>query len=233
MAPPPGKGRPASRRCPQAARARSPTTRSTGRGRRASRRASTSSIACSAAASCPARSCCSAASPASASPRCSCRRRTCSARTVGPVLYVSGEESEHQIKLRGERLGVGGGAALPAGRDLPRAHPRGDRARSSRRSLIVDSIQTVFSLEVPVGARQHRPGARGGDAAAVRGQGPRHPDVPRRPRHQGRQPRRARRRSSTSSTPCSTSRARSTSTTASCARSRTASARSASSASSR
>ena len=28
------------------------------------------------------------------------------ARTVGPVLYSSGEESEHQIKLRGERLSV-------------------------------------------------------------------------------------------------------------------------------
>src|SRR5581483_2801395 len=30
------------------------------------------------------------------------------ARDVGPVLYCSGEESEHQIKMRGERLGVGG-----------------------------------------------------------------------------------------------------------------------------
>src|SRR5665213_469499 len=29
------------------------------------------------------------------------------ARTVGPVLYSSGEESEHQIKSRGERLNVG------------------------------------------------------------------------------------------------------------------------------
>ena len=29
------------------------------------------------------------------------------ARTVGPVLYSSGEESEHQVKSRGERLGVG------------------------------------------------------------------------------------------------------------------------------
>ena len=28
------------------------------------------------------------------------------AKNVGPVLYSSGEESEHQIKLRGERLGV-------------------------------------------------------------------------------------------------------------------------------
>ncbi|MBA3888354.1 MAG: AAA family ATPase, partial [Acidobacteria bacterium] len=28
------------------------------------------------------------------------------AATVGPVLYSSGEESEHQIKSRGERLGI-------------------------------------------------------------------------------------------------------------------------------
>src|SRR5687768_3815287 len=32
------------------------------------------------------------------------------AQTVGPVLYSSGEESEHQIKSRGERLGI---AAAP------------------------------------------------------------------------------------------------------------------------
>src|SRR4030095_5673459 len=29
------------------------------------------------------------------------------ARDIGPVLYASGEESEHQIKSRGDRLGVG------------------------------------------------------------------------------------------------------------------------------
>src|SRR5262245_17139553 len=28
------------------------------------------------------------------------------AQTLGPVLYSSGEESEHQIKSRGERLGI-------------------------------------------------------------------------------------------------------------------------------
>src|SRR5262245_45079270 len=30
-------------------------------------------------------------------------------RTHGTVLYVSGEESERQVKLRGDRLGIGGG----------------------------------------------------------------------------------------------------------------------------
>jgi DNA repair protein RadA/Sms len=33
-------------------------------------------------------------------------------RTTGTVLYVSGEESERQIKLRGERLGISGSALL-------------------------------------------------------------------------------------------------------------------------
>src|SRR3989442_4635636 len=37
------------------------------------------------------------------------------ARSLGPVLYSSGEESEHQIKSRGERLAVGHATAyLPA-----------------------------------------------------------------------------------------------------------------------
>ena len=31
------------------------------------------------------------------------------ANQVGPVLYASGEESEHQIKSRGDRLGIGEG----------------------------------------------------------------------------------------------------------------------------
>ena len=59
------------------------------------------------------------------------------AREVGPVLYASGEESEHQIKSRGDRLGRRRGAALSAVGDLHRAHPRGDRpaeAGARRRS---------------------------------------------------------------------------------------------------
>ena len=111
------------------------------------------------------------------------------ARTVGPVLYSSGEESEHQIKSRGERLGVGDAPLyLLAETCLERILE--EIARISPALVIVDSVQTVFSLQLPVGARQHRPGARGGDAAAVHGEGAEHPDVSRRPRHQGRQPRR-------------------------------------------
>ena len=42
-------------------------------------------------------------------------------RTHGTVLYVSGEESERQVKLRGERLGIaGGGLFLMAETSLER-----------------------------------------------------------------------------------------------------------------
>ena len=112
------------------------------------------------------------------------------ARELGPVLYSLGRgvRAPGQVARRAPRDRPR--AALPAGRDLPRAHPRGDRPKLQPALVIVDSIQTVFSLEVPVGSRQHRPGAGGGHAAAVRRQGPEHPDLPGRPRHQGRQPRR-------------------------------------------
>ena len=49
------------------------------------------------------------------------------ARTIGPVLYSSGEESEHQVKSRGERLGDRPSAAVSARRDVSRADSRGAR----------------------------------------------------------------------------------------------------------
>ncbi len=68
------------------------------------------------------------------------------ARTIGPVLYSSGEESEHQIKSRGERLGVGGAPLfLLAETCLERILEEIARIRPSL--VIVDSIQTVFSLK--------------------------------------------------------------------------------------
>ena len=67
------------------------------------------------------------------------------ARTYGPVLYCSGEESEHQIKSRGERLGI---EAAPlyilAETCLERILEEIARLRPA--FIIVDSIQTVFSL---------------------------------------------------------------------------------------
>src|SRR6478736_6392217 len=68
------------------------------------------------------------------------------ARTIGPVLYSSGEESEHQIKARGERLAVGDAPLyLLAETCLERILD--EIARIKPALVIVDSIQTVFSLK--------------------------------------------------------------------------------------
>jgi DNA repair protein RadA/Sms len=69
------------------------------------------------------------------------------AAEVGPVLYCSGEESEHQIKMRGERLGVGRSPLyLLAETCVERLIDEVDRVKPAL--LIVDSIQTVFSLKM-------------------------------------------------------------------------------------
>jgi DNA repair protein RadA/Sms len=68
------------------------------------------------------------------------------AETVGPVLYASGEESEHQIKARGDRLGIGQAPLfLLAETCLERILEEVGRVQP--RLLIVDSVQTVFSLK--------------------------------------------------------------------------------------
>jgi DNA repair protein RadA/Sms len=77
------------------------------------------------------------------------------ARTIGPVLYSSGEESEHQVKSRGERLGVGRAPLyLLAETCLERILDEAGRLRPAL--VIVDSIQTVFSLKL-----QSAPGSIG------------------------------------------------------------------------
>jgi DNA repair protein RadA/Sms len=60
------------------------------------------------------------------------------------VLYVSGEESERQIKLRGERLGVTArNLYLLPETNLENIFHETDRLKPG--AIIVDSIQTVFS----------------------------------------------------------------------------------------
>lgn len=60
------------------------------------------------------------------------------------VLYVSGEESERQIKLRGDRLGVAAkNLYLLPETNLEKIFHEIDRLRPG--TVIVDSIQTVFS----------------------------------------------------------------------------------------
>jgi DNA repair protein RadA/Sms len=68
------------------------------------------------------------------------------AHSTGTVLYCSGEESEHQIKSRGQRLGVERAPLyLLAETCLERILEEIARLRPAL--VIIDSIQTVFSLK--------------------------------------------------------------------------------------
>jgi DNA repair protein RadA/Sms len=65
----------------------------------------------------------------------------------GKVLYVSGEESERQIKLRGERLGINPtGLYLLPETCLERIFQEIDRL--DPQAVVVDSVQTVFSMKL-------------------------------------------------------------------------------------
>ena len=65
----------------------------------------------------------------------------------GKVLYVSGEESERQIKLRGERLGINPqGLYLLPETCLERIFEEIDRLEP--KAVVVDSVQTVFSAKL-------------------------------------------------------------------------------------
>ena len=69
-------------------------------------------------------------------------------RTGGAVLYVSGEESERQIKLRGERLGITGGALFLMGEtSLERILEEVEALKPA--ALVVDSVQTIYSSRFP------------------------------------------------------------------------------------
>lgn len=69
------------------------------------------------------------------------------ATNCGDVLYVSGEESERQIKLRGERLGINPvGLYILAETCLERIFQRIDGLNPQ--AVVVDSVQTVFSMKL-------------------------------------------------------------------------------------
>lgn len=68
-------------------------------------------------------------------------------KAYGKVLYVSGEESERQIKLRGERLRIDPqGLFLLPETCLERVFEEIDRL--DPQAIIVDSVQTVFSMKI-------------------------------------------------------------------------------------
>src|SRR6187399_461596 len=68
------------------------------------------------------------------------------AHAIGPVLYASGEESEHQIKSRGDQLGVGDAPLyLLSETCIERILEEVGRIKPAL--MIIDSVQTVFSLK--------------------------------------------------------------------------------------
>ena len=68
-------------------------------------------------------------------------------QAYGKVLYISGEESERQIKLRGERLGINPrGLYLLPETNLERIFAEIDAL--DPQAVVVDSVQTVFSAKL-------------------------------------------------------------------------------------
>jgi DNA repair protein RadA/Sms len=70
------------------------------------------------------------------------------AERLGRVLYVSGEESVHQIKIRADRLGVrGDGLFILPETGLDNIIERGNDILP--KLVIIDSIQTVYASDLP------------------------------------------------------------------------------------
>lgn len=63
----------------------------------------------------------------------------------GTILYVTGEESASQLKLRAERLGVGGDMLILAENDLSAIESEVDRVKPAY--VMIDSIQTMYSAD--------------------------------------------------------------------------------------
>ena len=63
----------------------------------------------------------------------------------GTVLYVTGEESASQLKLRAERLGVGGDMLILAENDLSAIESEVDWVKPAY--IMIDSIQTMYSAD--------------------------------------------------------------------------------------
>ncbi|WP_298437145.1 DNA repair protein RadA [Geobacter sp.] len=66
------------------------------------------------------------------------------AESAGPVLYVSGEESARQTRLRAERLGIRGPKLLVLA-ETSLETILGQIAELAPRAVVIDSIQTMFS----------------------------------------------------------------------------------------
>src|SRR5207247_6228956 len=74
------------------------------------------------------------------------------AKNVGPVLYVSGEESIEQVKMRAERLDISGDRLyLLAAIELDVIAEALSRLKPAL--VVVDSIKTVLSSHLPATPR--------------------------------------------------------------------------------
>jgi DNA repair protein RadA/Sms len=69
------------------------------------------------------------------------------ARTHPKVLYVSGEESPHQIKMRGERLGIQSDALYILAETALEEILKAAQALAPS-ALVIDSIQTIYTAEI-------------------------------------------------------------------------------------
>ena len=179
----------ADRRQPGDPRRRSRSARSRSRTPRSAPAASPSSTGCSAAGWCPAPRSCSPASPGVGKSTLLLEVAAQTARYQRRTLYVTGEESASQVRLRADRTGgVHDELYLAAETDLGAVLTHIEQVRPTL--LVVDSIQTIGASGidgVPGGVTQVKEVA----AALIRVAKTRNiTTVHRRPRHQGRLDRR-------------------------------------------
>ena len=77
--------------------------------------------------------------------------------TGPPCLYVSGEESEQQVKMRGQRIALASSNLLVLSEtSLERILEQVKAVKPA--VLVVDSIQTVHTSAIPSAPGKHRPG---------------------------------------------------------------------------
>ena len=151
--PGPGRGRAGdlARRC-RSGRCRSRT-------RLSAPAACPSSTGCSAAGWCPGPRSCSPASPASASPRCCWRWPRRPPAPAPRTLYVTGEESASQVRLRADRTGgVHDELYLAAETDLGAVLSHIEEVRPTL--LVIDSVQTIGAAGTSTACRAASPRSR-------------------------------------------------------------------------
>ena len=139
------------------------------------------------------------------------------------TLYVSGEESAEQIKMRAARIGIGNDECLIYPETLLE-NIIAQIAEQQPDLVVIDSIQTIYHRTARLVGRQRLADPRVRRLAAQIRQNDRYVDLHHRTHHQGRRHRRSQNpRTHRRMSSCS-SRATATTSTAFCAASRTASA---------